>query len=218
MELPPTPSSLRTPSNGYRASPADRQLTQGPYASRRFTSVRCRVSPQTSTRPPLAGSPGSLLWQGSGPPDRRPCLIGAGFPPSGPHEDFHLLFHAHAGRTVLPRACGAPRDASRLCRGRPTWIGRTLDRVLPRACGAPRDASRLCRGRPTWIGRTLDRVLPRACGAPSPYRNGVPDIRIRGSRPVPGAPDSLQASSASPFFSFARSATSFSCIGRGSSS
>ncbi len=189
MELPPTPSSLRTPSNGYRASPADRQLTQGPYASRRFTSVRCRVSPQTSTRPPLAGSPGSLLWQGSGPPDRRPCLIGAGFPPSGPHEDFHLLFHAHAGRTVLPRACGAPRDASRLCRGRPTWIG-----------------------------RTLDRVLPRACGAPSPYRNGVPDIRIRGSRPVPGAPDSLQASSASPFFSFARSATSFSCIGRGSSS
>src|SRR6266540_4247258 len=98
-QLPPTPSSLRAPSDGYRASLAAGRLTQGPRASRRFAFARCRGSPQTSTRPPLAGSPGLRHWQGPGPPDRRPCLLGAGFPPSGSHEDFHLLFRAHAGRT-----------------------------------------------------------------------------------------------------------------------
>lgn len=32
--------------------------------------------------------------------EQRPCLVGVGFPPSGPQEDFHLLFRAHAGRTM----------------------------------------------------------------------------------------------------------------------
>ena len=80
----PTPSPLRTPPDGYRASP--------PEAG----------SPAGRTPHGASLSLGSALHLGL-PPDpprgRSPCPFGVGFPSSGSPEDFHLLFCAHAGRT-----------------------------------------------------------------------------------------------------------------------
>jgi hypothetical protein len=61
-----------------------------------------------SIGPPLAGSPELSLWPEPGAPDRRPCLIGAGFAPSGSQEDFHLLFRAQARRTMQRTSLRSP--------------------------------------------------------------------------------------------------------------
>jgi len=53
-------------------------------ALRSFAFARNGRAPMTSTRPPLAGSPGLRHWKGPGIPDQRPCLLGVGFPSSGP--------------------------------------------------------------------------------------------------------------------------------------
>ena len=103
---------------------AGSRLTHGRHALRRFAFARFGTAPMTSTRRPLAGLPPSL------PP--RPCLFGAGFPPSGSPEDFHLLFRAHAGRRGGSGSAGtgrALRDGAP--RGDSTWARPTDGRPGP---------------------------------------------------------------------------------------
>jgi hypothetical protein len=70
-------------SDEYRASPLPADLPDA-GALRSFAFARDGRAPMTSTRPPLAGSPGLRHWKGPGIPDQRPCLLGVGFPSSGP--------------------------------------------------------------------------------------------------------------------------------------
>ena len=54
-------------------------------ALRRFAFARNSDAPTTSTRPPFAGAAVvETLRSSTGFPEQGPCLIGVGFPPSGP--------------------------------------------------------------------------------------------------------------------------------------
>jgi len=54
-------------------------------ALRRFAFARNSDAPTTSTRPPFAGATVvETLRSSPGCPEQGPCLIGVGFPPSGP--------------------------------------------------------------------------------------------------------------------------------------
>jgi hypothetical protein len=101
------------------------QLTHGFHALRRFTFIRFGTAPWTSPGRALAGRP-SLR-----PIAPRPCLVGEGFPPSGPPEDlasFHLLLCVHASRT---RCCAVRQSRT----GGPFTTSGTSGKVGHESCG-----------------------------------------------------------------------------------
>jgi hypothetical protein len=90
-ELRVKPSPIRLAPRRISGFADGRQLNPG---ARRLTALHFRSIPHSTL------DFHRTLPRGSLPPSWRPCLFGAGFPPSGSPEDFHLLFRAHAGRTL----------------------------------------------------------------------------------------------------------------------
>ena len=82
-------------------------------ALRRFACARNGLAPMASTGPPLTGCGNDSAPARGGAPPRRPCLVGVGFPPSGPRVRTCTCVltsgvPGHAGRTPHPLPAQTP--------------------------------------------------------------------------------------------------------------